>query len=55
MLRWAMILLPFAVIASILGSGGLSHGVVGIAKALCVVFLAAFLITGVSHLRGARL
>jgi uncharacterized membrane protein YtjA (UPF0391 family) len=51
-LRWPRILAVFAVIASIIGVGGLPHDMAGIAKSLCVVFLAVFLITGITHLRG---
>jgi uncharacterized membrane protein YtjA (UPF0391 family) len=54
MLKWALIFLFCAVIASILGFGGLSQDMAGIAKFLCVVFLVVFLITGITHYRGSR-
>jgi uncharacterized membrane protein YtjA (UPF0391 family) len=45
MLRWALGFLVVAVIAAMLGFGGLSETSAGIAKVLFVVFMAGFVIT----------
>jgi uncharacterized membrane protein YtjA (UPF0391 family) len=44
MLYWAMMFLIVAIIAGVLGFGGLAATAVGIAKVLFVLFLAMFLI-----------
>ncbi len=45
MLHYAVIFLLIAVVAGVLGFGGLAAGAVGIAKVLCFVFLALAVIT----------
>ncbi len=54
MLRWAIIFLVIAVVAAILGFGGIAGASVGIAKILFYVFIALFVIGLLMHfLRGA--
>jgi len=45
MLRWAMGFLVLAVIAALLGFGGLASASAGIAKSLFFLFLVIFLVT----------
>jgi len=52
MLNWALTFFIFAVIAGVLGFGGIAGEMVGIAKILFVVFLVLF---AVSFLTGRRL
>ncbi|HRK98432.1 MAG: DUF1328 domain-containing protein [Alphaproteobacteria bacterium] len=49
MLRWAIIFFVIALIAGVLGFGGIAAGAVEIARILFVVFLALFVIAAVSH------
>lgn len=50
MLRWSLIFLGVALLASIFGFGGIAAGAVGIAKILFYVFIALALITFISSL-----
>lgn len=54
MLRWALGFLVVAVIAAMLGFGGLADASAGIAKVLFVVFMAGFVITLSIGLAAAR-
>ncbi len=45
MLKWALIFLAVALIAALLGFGGVASGAAGIAKLLFVLFLAVFVIS----------
>lgn len=45
MLRWAMIFLVLALVAGLLGFGGIASASAGIAKTLFVVFLIIFGVT----------
>ena len=54
MLRWALGFLVVAVIAAMLGFGGLAQTSAGIAKVLFVVFMAGFVITLSMGLVAAR-
>jgi uncharacterized membrane protein YtjA (UPF0391 family) len=45
MLRWALILLVVALVAALLGFGGIASGAAGIAKLLFVLFLVVFVIS----------
>ena len=45
MLRWAMIFLVLALVAGLLGFGGIASASAGIAKTLFVVFLIVFGVT----------
>lgn len=44
MLQWAFIFLAIAVVAAVLGFGGIAAGAAGIAKVLFFIFLAGFVI-----------
>jgi uncharacterized membrane protein YtjA (UPF0391 family) len=50
MLRWALGFLVVALIAAVLGFGGIAVAAAGIAKLLFVLFLILFLITLIAHL-----
>jgi uncharacterized membrane protein YtjA (UPF0391 family) len=50
MLRWALIFLVIALVAGLLGFGGIAGASVGIAKILFFVFLVLFLVSGIMHL-----
>jgi uncharacterized membrane protein YtjA (UPF0391 family) len=50
MLYWALVFFIFALVAALLGFGGLAVASAGIAKILFVVFLALFLISLVTGL-----
>jgi uncharacterized membrane protein YtjA (UPF0391 family) len=52
MLSWAITFLIIALIAAVLGFGGLAGTAVGIAKALFFLFIVAFLVSMVMHMRG---
>ena len=52
MLSWALTFLIIAVVAALLGFGGVAGVATGIAKALFVVFLVAFLVSLVLGRRG---
>ena len=54
MLRWALGFLIVAIIAAMLGYGGVAQASAGIAKVLFFVFLAGFVITLVLGLAAAR-
>ena len=45
MLRWALIFLVVALIASVFGFGGIAAGAAGIAKLLFVLFLVVFVVS----------
>ena len=50
MLKWAVISLVIAIIAAILGFGGISSAAAGIAKIFFFIFIAVFLITLIAGL-----
>jgi uncharacterized membrane protein YtjA (UPF0391 family) len=50
MLRWALIFLVVALIAALLGFGGIAGSAVGIAKLLFFVFLVLFVVSASMHL-----
>jgi uncharacterized membrane protein YtjA (UPF0391 family) len=50
MLRWAIVFFVVALIAAVLGFGGIAVAAAGIAKILFYLFLILFLITLVGHL-----
>jgi uncharacterized membrane protein YtjA (UPF0391 family) len=52
MLSWAIGFLIIAIIAAFFGFGGIAAGAVGIAKVLFFLFLVAFVVALVMHLRG---
>ena len=52
MLSWALVFLIVAIIAAIFGFGGLAGTAVGMAKALFFLFILAFLVSRVMHMRG---
>jgi len=52
MLTWAITFLVIAMVAAIFGFGGLARTAVGIAKALFFLFILAFLVSMVMHMRG---
>lgn len=54
MLQWALTFLVVALIAALLGFGGLAGTAVGIAKILFFVFLVLFLVSAVMHLLRGR-
>ena len=54
MLRWALGFLIVAIIAAMLGFGGVAQASAGIAKVLFFVFLAGFVITLVVGLAAAH-
>jgi len=55
MLRYALIFLLIAIIAGVLGFGGIAFAAAGIAKILFGVFLVLFLVGLIMHLgRGGR-
>ena len=49
MLRWAVIFFVIALIAGVLGFGGIAEGAVEIARILFVVFIALFIVVTVIH------
>lgn len=49
MLYWALVFLVVAIIAGLLGFGGIAFAAAGIAKVLCLIFIVAFLISLVMH------
>jgi uncharacterized membrane protein YtjA (UPF0391 family) len=51
MLKWAAIFLVIAVVAAILGFGGIAAGAVEIAKVLFFVFLILFVVTLIMGMR----
>jgi len=50
MLRWALGFFVVAVLAAILGFGGIALAAAGIAKIIFYIFVALFLISLISHL-----
>ncbi|ODT14606.1 MAG: DUF1328 domain-containing protein [Kaistia sp. SCN 65-12] len=50
MLSWAIFFLVVALVAAILGFGGIAGTAIGIAKIIFVVAIILFLISGVMHL-----
>lgn len=54
MLRWALTFLVVAIIAGVLGFGGIAAGAVDIARILFVVFIALFLIAALMHVLKGR-
>ncbi len=54
MLSWAITFLIIALIAAILGFGGIAGTAVGIAKILFFVFLILFLISMIGHTRSPK-
>ncbi|MDP1630976.1 MAG: DUF1328 domain-containing protein [Caulobacter sp.] len=54
MLRWALIFLVVALVAAVLGFGGLAGTAVGIAKLLFFIFIVLFLVSAVMHLVRGR-
>jgi uncharacterized membrane protein YtjA (UPF0391 family) len=54
MLRWALIFLVVALIAGVLGFGGIAGASMGIAKILFFVFVVLFLVSLVMHLVRGR-
>jgi uncharacterized membrane protein YtjA (UPF0391 family) len=54
MLRWALIFLVVALVAAVLGFGGLAGAAVDIAKILFFIFLALFVISLVVNLVRGR-
>lgn len=50
MLRWAVGFLVVALIAAVLGFGGIAVAAAGIAKILFVLFLILFVVTLIGHL-----
>ncbi len=54
MLSWALTFLVLALIAAVLGFGGLASGMAGIAKILFFVFLVVFVISLIGHTMRGR-
>lgn len=50
MLNWAILFLVVALVAAVLGFGGIAGTAIGIAKIIFVVAIILFLISGVLHL-----
>jgi uncharacterized membrane protein YtjA (UPF0391 family) len=50
MLSWAIFFLVVALVAAILGFGGIAGTAIGIAKIIFVVAIVLFLISGVMHM-----
>ncbi|MCX5517947.1 DUF1328 domain-containing protein [Kaistia defluvii] len=50
MLSWAIFFLVVALVAAVLGFGGIAGTAIGIAKIIFVVAIVLFLISGVMHL-----
>jgi uncharacterized membrane protein YtjA (UPF0391 family) len=50
MLRWAIAFFIIALIAAVLGFGGIAVAAAGIAKIIFYIFLALFIISLISHL-----
>jgi uncharacterized membrane protein YtjA (UPF0391 family) len=51
MLRWAAIFFVIAIVAAVLGFGGIAAGAVEIAKILFFVFLILFVVTVIMGMR----
>ena len=54
MLRWALIFLVVALVAGVLGFGGIAGTSMGIAKILAMIFVVLFLVSLVMHLVRGR-
>jgi uncharacterized membrane protein YtjA (UPF0391 family) len=54
MLGWALTFLVIAIIAGVLGFGGIASASVGIAQVLFFIFLVVFLVTLVLHLLSGK-
>ena len=54
MLRWALIFLVVALIAGVLGFGGIAGASMGIAQILFFVFLVLFVVSLIAHLVRGR-
>ena len=54
MLNWALAFLMIALVAAILGFGGIAGTVVSIAKIVCFVAIALFLASAVAQLMRSR-
>ena len=54
MLYWAVVFFVIAIIAAVLGFGGISAAAAGIAKILVVVFLVLFVVSLLLGFRGKR-
>lgn len=54
MLRWALIFLILAIVAGVLGFGGVASTSLWIAQVLCFVFLVVFAISLIAHLATGR-
>jgi uncharacterized membrane protein YtjA (UPF0391 family) len=52
MLKWALLFVVLAIAASVLGFGGLSHGLADAAKVLLFVFLVFLSVSGLLFLFG---
>ncbi|HTQ95961.1 MAG TPA: DUF1328 family protein [Candidatus Acidoferrum sp.] len=50
MIRWALAFFVVAIIAAVLGFGGIAVAAAGIAKIIFFIFLALFLISLIGHL-----
>jgi len=50
MLYWTVVFLVIALVAAMLGFGGVATSAAGIAKILFFVFLVAFAVSGILHL-----
>ncbi|MCX5497716.1 DUF1328 domain-containing protein [Kaistia dalseonensis] len=50
MLSWAIFFLVVALVAAVLGFGGIAGTAIGIAKIIFIVAIVLFLISGVMHL-----
>ena len=50
MLYWTVVFLVIALVAAMLGFGGIATSAAGIAKILFFVFLVAFAVSGILHL-----
>ena len=57
MLRWALVFLVIAIVAAVFGFGGIASGAADIARFLCFLFVAIFLVSlvlGLGKKRGPR-
>jgi uncharacterized membrane protein YtjA (UPF0391 family) len=54
MLHWALMFLVVAIVAAILGFGGVAVAAAGIAKLIFVIFLVLFLVSLITHLGRRR-
>lgn len=50
MLSWAIFFLVVALVAAVLGFGGIAGTAIGIAKIIFIVAIVLFLISGIMHL-----